>query len=107
MINYYYFLFFALAGTNGEALTNGKEAASKLTNGSASSSSAPASKKVTNGSASSSSKVTNGNAANGYTNKEFDPKKSKVYKSLFLPKGDKGKNDAHWVTYNPYYAMSK
>ncbi|XP_072045981.1 replication termination factor 2-like [Amphiura filiformis] len=102
--------------TNGETssqndkngLTNGKTTGSKSTNGSASSSSSSTSSKtLANGSTSTSGKPTNGKAANGYTNKEFDPKKSKVYKSLFLSKEDKDKQGAHWVTYNPYYAMSK
>lgn len=88
-----------------DRLTNGEASGSKETNGSAASSSKV--KKLTNGSAS--SKLPNGKAAsNGtvYSNQEFNPKNSEVYKSLFLTKDSKA-TDAHWVTYNPYYAMRK
>ncbi|XP_071481611.1 replication termination factor 2-like [Diadema antillarum] len=36
---------------------------------------------------------------------EYNSKNSKVYKSLFLSKDSKEGEQAHWVTYNPYYAM--
>ncbi|XP_038057450.1 replication termination factor 2-like [Patiria miniata] len=103
--------------TDSEKLTNGTPGSSKLTNGQ------PASSKPTNGAAGPSSKpasgqkaasgkLTNGSASslkstNGSKDTPFDHTKSAVYKSLFLPKDQKGINKAHWVTYNPYYAMSK
>ncbi len=97
----------SLTHSDKNGLTNARIAGSK--SASEVSSSTQSSKKATNGSASiaTSSRSTNGNAASGFTNKEFDPKQSKVYKSLFLSKEDKDKHSAHWVTYNPYYAMSK
>ncbi|XP_071807928.1 replication termination factor 2-like [Asterias amurensis] len=78
----------------------------KLTNGTSGSS------KPTNGIKAESSKLTNGSgktlkSSKKGTDKSFDHTKSAVYKSLFLSKDQKDINKAHWVTYNPYYAMSK
>ncbi|XP_041483879.1 replication termination factor 2-like [Lytechinus variegatus] len=39
------------------------------------------------------------------TRPEYDSKKTKVYKSLFLPKNKDEGEKSPWVTYNPYYAM--
>ncbi|XP_022091407.1 protein RTF2 homolog [Acanthaster planci] len=98
--------------TNGTAevpskLTNGQAASSRLATGTAGSSS-----KLASGAKAGSGKLSNGSgpslkSTNGNADTPFDHKKSAVYKSLFLPKDQKDVEKGHWVTYNPYYAMSK